>query len=89
MHAWNLLGYMLMPPLRLQVPLPSSLNLNLSSLEPYFVFQICQSPQIWFCIPNVHMDLSFKKKKWFVYPLHGIHSFDVGEFVRSVLNKPL
>ena len=51
------------------------MNLNLSTSEPYFVFQISQPPnlaQIWFCIQNLHMDLSFKGKKQIVNPLHGL-----------------
>ena len=42
------------------------MNMNLSYLELHFVLQISQPPniaQIWFCIQNVHMDLSFQGKK--------------------------
>ena len=34
--------------------------------ESYFVLQISQPPKIaekWFCIQNLHMDLSFQEKK--------------------------
>ena len=62
--------------LRLQVLLPASMILNLSTSEPYFVFQISQPPnlaQIWFCIQNLQMDISFKeKKKQFVNMLDGL-----------------
>ena len=44
----------------------TSINLNLSTSEPHFVFQISLLPNIaqkWFCMQNLHMDLSFQEKK--------------------------
>ena len=40
--------------------------MKLSALEPHFVFQISQPPNIvqkWICILNLQMDLSFQEKK--------------------------
>ena len=42
------------------------MNMNLSVSEPNFVLQISQPPdiaEILFCIQNLHMNLSFQKKK--------------------------
>ena len=47
-------------------PLQVSINMYLPISEPGFVLQISQPPKIaqnWFCIQNLHMDLSFQKKK--------------------------
>ena len=47
-------------------PLQIIPDMTLSISESYFVLQISQSPNIaqkWFCIQNLHMDLSFQKKK--------------------------
>ena len=49
------------------------MNINLSTSEPPFVFQISQSSNIgqkWFCIQNLQMDFSFQEKKRFVNPLN-------------------
>ena len=46
-------------------PLQVSINMYLSISEPGFVLQISQPPKIaqnWFCIQNLHKDLSFQKK---------------------------
>ena len=43
-----------------------SMNINLSISEPHFVLQISQPPNIaqkWFCIQNLHMDISLQKKQ--------------------------
>ena len=43
----------------------TSINLNLSTFEPHFVFQISLLPNIaqkWFCMQNLRMDLSFQEK---------------------------
>ena len=75
--------------LRLQVLLPASVNLNLSTSEPYFVFQISQPQnlaQIWFCIQNLQMDISFKEKKMVCESVAWFTSYsnsrDTGEFRR-------
>ena len=50
----------------LSEPLRTSINMNLSVSEPHFVLQISQPPNIaqkWFCIKNLHMDLSFQEIK--------------------------
>ena len=47
-------------------PLQIIPDMTLSISESYFVYQISQAPNIaqkWFCIQNLHMDLSFQKKK--------------------------
>ena len=47
-------------------PLKIIPDMTLSISESYFVLQISQSPNIaqkWFYIQNLHMDLSFQKKK--------------------------
>ena len=47
-------------------PLQVSINMYLSISEPGFVLKISQPPKIAqnrFCIWNLHMDLSFQKKK--------------------------
>ena len=47
-------------------PLQVSMNVYLSLPEPRFVSLISQPPKIaqnWFCIQNLHMYLSFQKKK--------------------------
>ena len=71
-----------------QVLLQVSMNINLSTSEPPFVFQISQSSNIgqkWFCIENLQMDFSFKEKKtvcksvkWFT---NYSNSCDTGEFM--------
>ena len=41
-------------------------NMTFSISEPHFVLQISQPPiiaQKWFCIQNLHMDISFQQKK--------------------------
>ena len=46
----------------------TSINLNLSTFEPHFVFQISLLPNIaqkWFCMQNLRMDLSLKEEKQF------------------------
>ena len=47
-------------------PLQVNMNMNLCISESIFVLQISQPPKItqkWFCTQNLHMDLSFQKKK--------------------------
>ena len=42
------------------------MNINLPISELHFVLQISQPPNItqkWFCIQNLHMDISFQKKQ--------------------------
>ena len=42
------------------------MNMNLCISEPHFVLQISQPPNIaqkWFFTQNLHMGLSFQKKK--------------------------
>ena len=44
----------------------TSINLNLSTSEPHFVFQISLLSNIaqkWFCMQNLRMDISFQEKK--------------------------
>ena len=44
----------------------TSINLNLSTSEPHFVFQISLLSNIaqkWFCMQNVRRDLCFQEKK--------------------------
>ena len=51
---------------RLWGPLQVSMNMYLSISEPGFVLQITQPPKIaqnWFCIQNLHINLSCHKKK--------------------------
>ena len=81
--------------LRLQVRLTASVNLNLSTSEPYFVFQISLPPnlaQIWFCIQNLQMDFSFKEKKNSCKSVAGFTSYsnsrDTGKF-RRFLKHPV
>jgi len=72
------------------------MNMKLSALEPHFVFQISQPPNIgqkWFCILDLRMDLSFQEKKmacgsvtWFTV-CSG--SRDTGEFRRFFLKRPV
>ena len=62
-----------------QVLLRVSMNINLSTLEPPFVFQISQSSNFgkkWFFIQNLQMDFSFQEKKTVC------NSHDTGEFMR-------
>ena len=57
------------------------MNMYLSILEPGFVLQISQPPKIaqnWFCIHNLHMDLSFQKKK---------NDLEICLLVLEILNK--
>ena len=54
--------------LELLRPLQVIPNTTLSISKPYFVLQISQPANIehkWFCIQNLHMDLSFQRKKRF------------------------
>ena len=47
-------------------PLQVSMNMYFSEPESHFVFQISRPSKIaqnWFCIQNLHMDLSFQKKE--------------------------
>ena len=84
--VWGLLE-LVEATLRPQVVLGDSMNMNLSTFEPNFVFQISQPPNIgqkWFCIPNLQMDRSFQKKKtvcksttWFTSCSNSRHT---GEF---------
>ena len=63
--AWDPFGYP-ESTLRLKVLLWASINLKLSSSEPYSAFQISQTPNIaqkLFCIQNLQMDLSFHEKR--------------------------
>ena len=65
------------------------MNIDLSTSEPPFVFQISQSSNIgqkWVCIQNLQMDFSFQEKKtvcnsvaWFT---SYINICDQGEFRR-------
>ena len=67
----------------------TSINLDLLTSEPHFVFQISFLPNIaqkWFCMQNLRMDLSFQEKKtvcnseaWFT---SYNSSSDMGEFLR-------
>ena len=64
-YYWATQGH-LKAPLRLWGPIYVSMNMYLSISEHSFVVQISQPPKIaqnWFCIQNLHMDLSFQKKK--------------------------
>ena len=57
------------------------MNMYLSIPEPRFVLQISQPPQIaqnWFCIQNLHMDLSLQIKK---------NGLEICSLVSEVLNK--
>ena len=50
----------------LKVPLQVNMNMNLCISEPHSVLQISQPPNIaqkWFYTQNLHMGLSFQKKK--------------------------
>ena len=58
-------------------PLQVSMNMDLSFPEPGFVSQISQSPKIaqnWFCIQNLHMNLSFQEKKTICKSVHWLGS---------------
>ena len=76
------------------------MNINLSTSEPPFVFQISQSSNIgqkWFCIQNLQMDFSFQEKKTVCKSVKCFTSYsnscDTGEFMRffkhPVLNSSL
>ena len=65
------------------------MNINLSTSEPPFVFQISQSSNIgqkWFCIQNLQMDFSFQEKKTVCKSVKWFTSYsnsrDTGEFMR-------
>ena len=61
--------------LRSQVTVQDSMNMNLSTSEPNFGFQISQPPNIgqkWVCIQNLQMDLSFQEKKRCATSIHGL-----------------
>ena len=71
----------------------TSINLNLSTSEPHFVFQISLLPNIaqkWFCMQNMCMDLSFQKKKTVCKSVTWFTSYnnycDEGEFRSFFLN---
>ena len=62
--VWELLRYPEVT-LRQQVPLQVCMNLNLSTSELHFVFQISQPPNIaqkWFFMQNLQMDLNFSEE---------------------------
>ena len=47
-------------------PLQICMNINLSISELHLVLQISQPPNIaqkWFCIQNLHIDISFQRKQ--------------------------
>ena len=68
----------------------------MSISDPHFVCQISQPPNIgqkWFCILNLHMDLSFQEKKtacksvtWF--SIYGNYR-NTGEFRRFFFKHPV
>ena len=60
------------------------MNTYFSIPEPLFVLQISQLPKVaqnWFCIQNLHMELSFQKKKEILKSVHW--------FRRNLTNKHL
>ena len=57
------------------------MNTYFSIPEPLFVLQISQLPKVaqnWFCIQNLHMELSFQMKK---------KDFEIRSLVLEKLNK--
>ena len=87
--VWGFFGGFAEANLRPQVLLRDSMNMNLSTSEPHFVFQISQPPNIgqkWFCISDLQINLSFWEKKTICKSVTLFTSYsnscDTGEFMR-------
>ena len=72
-------------------PLQVSMNMYFSMPETNFVLQISQPPEItqnWFCIQNLHMDLSFQKKKTVLKSVHWFRRYQTNKHLNVFFETP-
>ena len=67
------------------------MNTYFSIPEPLFVLQISQLPKVaqnWFCIQNLHMELSFQKKKTVLKSIHWFRRYQTNKHLNVFFETP-